>query len=290
MPLTTLGAAVDDYLRRGAEERDLSHHTLDAYRRDLGRFVDEVGRDTRLDDVTRRHIRRFLADLTDAGHARRTVSRKASSVRAFLGDCVKRGLLRQNPAASIPLPKRPQTLPQVLPSGGLGEVLDEMSDPDPITLRDRAILELLYATGMRVSELASITTSFDPEAQFIRIEGKGGKERDLPFSPSARAAARRYLADGRPKLATAEAGDALWIGVRGRPLDARGIRRVVKRRLGTFPHALRHSYATHMLEGGADLRAVQELLGHNELATTQIYVSVTKDHLKATHERTHPRA
>jgi integrase/recombinase XerC len=125
---------------------------------------------------------------------------------------------------------------------------------------------------------------------FIRVNGKGGKQRDLPVGDPARRALAAYLADGRDRLAGPGAQDALWVGARGAALGARGIRRVVSARLGTFPHALRHSFATHLLEGGADLRAVQELLGHNELATTQIYTAVTKNHLKATYERSHPRA
>jgi integrase/recombinase XerC len=168
-------------------------------------------------------------------------------------------------------------------------MLDALSGQSPLDLRDRALLEVLYATGLRVSELASLTVTDVARDDFLRVLGKGNKERAVPLSRPARRALRRYLDDGRPHLAKAEAGAALWVGTRGGALDARGVRRVVRNRLGTFPHALRHSFATHLLEGGADLRAVQELLGHVELATTQLYTSVTRQHLKATYERTHPR-
>ena len=151
------------------------------------------------------------------------------------------------------------------------------------------MLELLYATGLRVSELASLKKNDLTRDDFLRVTGKGNKDRAVPLTGPARRALERYVREGRPQLAGAHTGGALWVGVRGGPLGVREVRRVVKRRLGTFPHALRHSFATHLLEGGADLRAVQELLGHVELATTQLYTSVTRQHLKATYERTHPR-
>ena len=148
---------------------------------------------------------------------------------------------------------------------------------------------MLYATGVRVAELASLTTAIRG-ADMITVRGKGNKDRALPVGGPAQLAVERWLAHGRPVLATAVAGDSLWVGVRGRSLDSRGIRRIIHQRAGTFPHALRHSFATHLLEGGADLRSVQELLGHVELATTQLYTAITRDHLKATYERSHPRA
>ncbi len=143
---------------------------------------------------------------------------------------------------------------------------------------------------MRVSELAAMTTRDIGKGHFITVHGKGNTERAVPVGDQARRATATYLQRARPVLAGPASGDALWVGVRGGPLDPRGIRRVVKNRLGTFPHALRHSYATHLLEGGADLRSVQDLLGHSELATTQIYTAITREHLKKTYERSHPRA
>jgi integrase/recombinase XerC len=283
---------VEAYLDRLVTERRLSHHTVASYRADLGAFftfADNAGA-TSLAGVDRRLVRRFVADLSARGLAGRSMGRKASSVRAFYSDAVRRQLVEVNPALGISVPRPTQSLPRVLPARAISRALDEMAGTDPTTLRDRALLELLYGCGLRVAEVAGLTCEAVANRTFIRIDGKGGKQRDVPVGEPARRAVTVYLSRGRGRLAGPTAGEALWVGVRGAPLDARGIRRVVAARLGTFPHALRHSFATHLLEGGADLRAVQELLGHNELATTQIYTAVTKDHLKATYERSHPRA
>jgi site-specific recombinase XerD len=281
---------LDAYLRRLDAERGLSPHTIAAYRRDLTQFAvfcDRLGIQ-RFEDIDRRIVRRFLAQLDTRKYARRSVARKASAIRAFFRDLSRHGSIPANPVAGLQTPKRPTTLPKAIPATQLGPMLDAVSGDEPVDLRDRAILELLYATGLRVSELASLTVADVSRDDFLRVVGKGSKERAVPLGGPARRALQRYLDEGRPRLAC-NAGAALWVGRRGGPLDARGVRRVVRNRLGTFPHALRHSFATHLLEGGADLRAVQELLGHVELATTQLYTSVTRQHLKATYERTHPR-
>ena len=284
--------AVDDYLRRLEAERRLSPHTVDAYRRDLAQFFDFAGRldiDT-LERVDRRVLRRFLAFLDTLGYARRSVARKASTVRSFYADAARRGTVRVNPAAALAQPRRPRTLPSAVPSRALAATLDGVAGTDPESLRDRALLEVLYATGLRVSELASLRTADMQGKEFVRVTGKGRKERVVPVGMPARRAVKRYLEEGRPRLAGTGAGDALWVGRRGGVLDSRSIRRIVRRRAATFPHALRHSFATHLLEGGADLRTVQELLGHNDLSTTQIYIAVTRDHLRSTYARSHPRA
>jgi site-specific recombinase XerD len=287
-----INAAVDDYLERLDTERGLSGHTVDAYRRDLAQFTTMCHRlgVERLDGVERRTVRRFLSQLTTLRYSRRSVARKASSVRAFLEDAARRGEIPANPASGIPQPKRPGTLPKSIPARTLERFLDDLDGSDPVDLRDRALLEMLYGTGMRVSELAAMTVRDIGAAQFITVHGKGNKERAVPLGDKARQATDVYTEAGRPALVRSASGDALWLGVRGGALDARGIRRIVKNRFGTFPHALRHSYATHLLEGGADLRSVQDLLGHSELATTQIYTAVTREHLKKTYERSHPRA
>ncbi len=285
-------AQVEAYLDRLALERSLSPNTVSSYGPDLGSFfafAAEAGADN-LESVDRRLVRKYVADLSSQGFASRSIARKVSAVRAFYADALRRSLVSTNPAEGVTVPRAPQSLPRVVPAATLMAALDQLDAGDPVTLRDRAILELLYGCGLRVGELAALTRRRVADRSFIRIEGKGGKQRDVPVGEPARRALDRYLADGRDHLAGPTAADALWVGVRGAALDARGIRRVVTARLGTFPHALRHSFATHLLEGGADLRAVQELLGHNELATTQIYTAVTKDHLKATYERSHPRA
>jgi site-specific recombinase XerD len=285
-------AAVAEYLDRLSTERGLSPHTIAAYRRDLDQFLTFCERLdlVRLDDIDRRSVRRFVAQLSTRRYARRSIARKLSSVRAFLADAARRGRIAANPAEGVGQPKRPSTLPKSIPARGIEAAIESVDDSSPVGLRDRALLELLYGTGLRVSEAASLTIHDAFDRDFVAIRGKGGRERVVPIGRPAAAAVAVYLRDGRPRLATGDAGDALWVGVRGGALDTRGIRRVVRRRVGTFPHALRHSFATHMLERGADLRAVQELLGHIELGTTQIYTSVTRRHLKATYERSHPRA
>ncbi len=283
---------VEAYLDRLALERRLSPNTVSSYRRDLESFFGfaaESGAND-LGSIDRRLVRRYVADLSTRDFASRSLARKASAVRSFYADAVRRSLVAANPAEGITVPRIPQSLPRVIPTATLAAALDQLNDADPVTLRDRAILELLYGCGLRVGELAGLRRRHVADGSFVRVDGKGGKQRDLPVGEPARRALDRYLASGRNHLAGPGAGDALWVGVRGAAMDVRGIRRVVAARLGTFPHALRHSFATHLLEGGADLRAVQELLGHNELATTQIYTAVTKDHLKATYERSHPRA
>ncbi len=283
---------VEAYLDRLALERRLSPNTVSSYRRDLQAFfgfADGAGVSD-LEGVDRRVVRKYGADLSSRGLASRSIARKASAVRAFYADAVRRSMVPANPADGISVPRIPQSLPRVIPAMTLAVALDQLDGTDPVSLRDRAILELLYGCGLRVAELAGLTRRRVADLSFIRIDGKGGKQRDVPVGAPANRALVAYLSNGRDHLAGPGAGDALWVGVRGSALGARGIRRIVAARLGTFPHALRHSFATHLLEGGADLRAVQELLGHNELATTQIYTAVTKDHLKATYERSHPRA
>jgi integrase/recombinase XerC len=296
----SLGEEVSSYLDRLSSRRRLSEHTVAAYRRDLAQFTRFcVARGvTRLDDIDRRTVRGFVAGLSDDGYAPRSVARKASAVRAFLDEAVRSGRLDASPATGLARPRRPATLPKALPAGAVAGVLDRLGDRvrpgadgyDPVALRDRAILEVLYGTGLRVSELAGLTVDDVPRGDFLTVTGKGGKPRQVPFTGAARRALGDYLDRGRLRLAGPHAGRALWVGVKGGRLDPRGIRRVVQATLGTFPHALRHSFATHLLENGADLRTVQELLGHRELATTQIYTAVSRRHLRATYDRSHPRA
>lgn len=283
--------AVESYASRLAMQRNLSPHSIAAYRRDLRQFFaycDTQGVRS-ITEVDRRMVRRFLGVLDAGGYARRSMNRKSSAIRAFLADAVRRGDLETNPAAQLARPKRPHSLPKALPQRNLSSILDGLTGNEPLELRDRALLELLYATGLRVSELSALTVR-DASGDAVLVRGKGNRDRVVPIGRPAQQAVEKYIRLGRPKLAGEAAGDALWVGARGGPIDARGIRRAVRSRAGTFPHALRHSFATHLLEGGADLRAVQELLGHVDLATTQIYTSITRDHLKATYERSHPRA
>lgn len=287
-----LDDAIADYLHRARVERGLSVHTLDAYERDLAglsAFAEQLGV-SRLDEIDRRMIRRYVANLTTRGFAPSTVARRTSAVRSFLDDAAERGNLPANPAVGVAHPKLPGTLPRAVPAGALAGVLDGIDGTDPEDLRDRALLEMLYGLGLRVSELAGMSMDDPLDGEFLRVRGKGSKDRTVPIGGAARRALDQYRRSGREQLAEDKAGNALWIGVRGGALDDRGIRRVVRARLGAYPHALRHSFATHLLENGADLRSVQELLGHAELATTQIYTAVTRKHMAETYERSHPRA
>ena len=292
VPDLPIDEAVGAFVSRCRIERGLSVHTLDAYRRDLGGFVEFTGRlgIDRVHEIDRRVVRRYVAHLSTRSFSPRTIARRTSALRSFLDDATARGDIPANPAAGVPLIKRPESLPRSIPAGSLGVLLDSIAGTEPVDLRDRALLETLYGTGIRVSEAAQLRMGDIGAADFVRITGKGAKDRVVPVPGPVRTSIRRYVDSGRPRLVGPDAGDSLWIGVRGGPLDPRGIRRVVRARLGTFPHALRHSYATHLLENGADLRSVQDLLGHTELATTQIYTAVTRKHLTETYERSHPRA
>ena len=191
-------------------------------------------------------------------------------------------MIESNPAEGVSQPKLPRSLPRAMPAGALGGALDAISGTEPIDLRDRALLELLYGTGLRVSELAGLTLASVTGGPFVRVTGKGAKDRTVPVPGEATRRIDQYLTRGRPELARVGTGDALWVGAHGSALSDRGVRRIVRLRLGSFPHALRHSYATHLLENGADLRSVQDLLGHSELATTQIYTAVTRKHMTET--------
>jgi integrase/recombinase XerC len=285
-------STVSTYLGRLHGQRRLSPHTLGAYQRDLVQFfvfADRYGVRS-VASIDRRLMRRFVAHLDTRGYAKSSVARKTSSVRSLYADLVARGEVDTNPAAGVVRPKTGSRLPSVVPKRGMVEVLDHLDGDDPVSLRDRAMLEVLYAAGVRVSELTGMRTADVSHGGDLRVVGKGGRIRVLPLGAPAREAVDRWLERGRPHLVGPRSADWLWLGIRGGALDPRGARRIVERRLGTFPHAVRHSFATHLLEGGADLRTVQELLGHVDLATTQIYTHVTRDHLRKTYERSHPRA
>ncbi len=282
---------LERYLTRLKVQRGLSQHSIDAYRRDISQFLAycDGGSIRSVTEVDRRIIRRFLAYLDTVGYSRASIRRKSSAVKGFFADLALRSEVPVNPAQQLARTKKPQRLPKALPQRAVSQIIDAIDGDDPVDLRDRAIFEMLYATGLRVSELASLTTAIGG-ADSLVVRGKGNKDRVVPIGSPAVRSVERWLAEGRPKLLVDPDIESLWIGIRGRSLDTRGIRRIIQQRAGTFPHALRHSFATHLLEGGADLRAVQELLGHVELATTQLYTAITRDHLKATYERSHPRA
>jgi integrase/recombinase XerC len=273
--------------------------TVDAYRRDLAAFLawaDRLGTSSP-GDVQRTTVRRYLAYLATRGFARRTIARRASTLRRYFGWARRVGAVTNDPTAGLSAPRGEARLPRVLHPDELRALLDEpvSAGPDGARdLRDTALLELLYGSGLRVAEASALDIDdLDLAQGRVRVWGKGGKQRVVPLSEPAADALRRWLADGRRDLATeASPGAALFLNLRGRRMTPRDARRALDRRAAapTHPHALRHTFATHLLDGGADLRVVQELLGHADLATTQRYTHVSKERLRSVFDATHPRA
>jgi integrase/recombinase XerC len=273
--------------------------TVEAYQRDLAAFVTWVERLglSSPGDVQRTTIRRYLAYLATRGFARRTIARRASALRRYFGWARRVGAVTSDPTAGLSAPRGEARLPRVLHPDELRSLLDDSGSAGPEgarDLRDTALLELLYGSGLRVAEAAALDVDdLDLAQGRVRVWGKGGKQRVVPVSEPAADALRRWLADGRHELATgASPAAALFLNLRGRRMTPRDARRVLDRRAvaPTHPHALRHTFATHLLDGGADLRVVQELLGHADLATTQRYTHVSKERLRSVFDATHPRA
>jgi integrase/recombinase XerC len=299
-----LSAAVDGFATFLRAERDRSEHTVRAYAGDVANLLDHLVRLGRedLDGLEVATLRSWLARQRSQGRARATLARRASAARTFTAWAKREGLMDTDPGRVLASPKGRRTLPSVLRTDQAATLLtaaaDDAADHDPVALRDQALLELLYATGIRVGELVALDiTDLDGSHRVLRVMGKGRKERSVPYGEPARLAVDDWLSVGRPGLTRAESGDALFLGVRGRRLGARAAREIVHRRLRAVPdapdlgpHGLRHTAATHLLEGGADLRSVQELLGHASLATTQIYTHVSIERLRQTYEQAHPRA
>jgi integrase/recombinase XerC len=286
-------------------ERGLSPNTARAYRTDIESLLDHAARlgAAEPNDIDIATLRSWLAKLTTLGRARTTIARRASSARVFTAFCAKRGLITHDPGLTLATPKAPRALPGVLSVREAAALLKPVTlGDDPaeraVALRDAAMLELLYATGIRVGELVGLDVDdVDHDRRVVRVFGKGGKERSAPLGLPAAKAVERWVANGRSWLVTATSGPALFLGTRGGRIDQRAVRRLVHARLAGVegapdlgPHGLRHSAATHLLEGGADLRTVQEILGHATLATTQIYTHVSVERLRATYDRAHPRA
>ncbi len=298
-------AELDEYLGYLETERNMSPETVRAYRGDLLGFIQFCQRAgvTRPEDVDHRLLRRYLSNLQTRGYSRATVARRSSAVRSFFRFLLQRGNLVSDPAAALSPPRKDRRLPRVLR-------LEEVDDCEArqrlriytTSLRDMALVELLYSTGMRVGELANLDVEdLDTDRGEVIVLGKGRKERIIPVHDAALQLLAGYIEKERPILAANGAGggdgNPLFLSVRGGRLSDRGVRRVVERFFRGLeggkrvsPHTLRHTFATHMLQGGADLRTVQELLGHVDLSTTQIYTHLDKDQLKRVFFRTHPRA
>jgi integrase/recombinase XerC len=298
-------AILDEFADHLMLERGRSAHTRRAYLGDIGSLLDFLAASKAapaLADLTLPVLRSWLAAQAGAGCARTTLARRTSAAKTFTAWATRRGLLPSDPATRLQMPKARRTLPEVLRQD---QALDAMSaaksgaaEGDPVALRDLLIVELLYATGIRVSELCGLDIDdVDTGRRLVRVLGKGDKQRTVPFGEPAQVALTSWLRDGRPALATGASGRALLLGARGRRLGQRQARTVVHQTIAAVngapdigPHGLRHSAATHLLEGGADLRVVQELLGHATLATTQLYTHVSVARLRAVHDQAHPRA
>ncbi len=292
--------AIDRFLDHLRAERGASPQTLRAYATDLRQFrafLDDEAPDSALEDIDHRVVRRFLASLAGTVSTR-TSARKLSTLRSFFDHLVEIGRLEANPARRIRMPKIARKLPAFLSRDEARVLLDDQERGDSVlATRDLAVLELLYGSGLRVSELASLDIADAPAGlTSIRVVGKGSKERVVPVGPPAAEALQRYLAV-REQLVPSSGETALFLNARGGRLTDRSVRRVVKRAgllapllKDLHPHALRHSFATHLLEGGADLRAIQEMLGHANLSTTQRYTHLTVEQLMEIYEACHPRA
>lgn len=280
-------------------ERDVSPHTLRAYLGDLNDLVgyaSGVGV-TEPGELDVSLLRAWLARQHALGRSRATLARRTAAVRAFTRHLHRRGLLDDDPGLLLGTPKRQRDLPTALTQEEAARLLNTMEPDGPLGLRDLAVLELLYGTGVRVSELCGLDIDdLDTGRRTVRVLGKGGRERTVPVGEPAVRAVQDWLRAGRPALSTESSGPALFLGVRGGRLHPTSARRIVHDRIGEVgqvpdlsPHGLRHSAATHLLEGGADLRSVQEILGHASLQTTQIYTHVSPERLKHVHRQAHPR-
>jgi integrase/recombinase XerC len=293
-----------DYRRHLEAERDLSAHSVRAYLTDVGSLLEHARRlgHTELDTLELRTLRSWLAQQQSLGRSRTTLARRATAARVFTAWLARTGRVPADPGSSLASPRAHRVLPPVLRKDEAEALVhaaaEHADDGSPIGLRDVAVLELLYATGVRVGELCGLDVDdLDTERHVLRVLGKGRKERTVPYGRPADLALRLWLRRGRPALLAPHSGSALFLGARGGRLDPRTVRTLVHRRIAEVPgapdigpHGLRHTAATHLLEGGADLRSVQELLGHASLATTQLYTHVTTDRLRRAYQQAHPRA
>jgi len=283
-----------------AVEKGLSKNTLESYRRDLKKFIRflkerEV---TEPAQVDRNLIGSFLGEMKKSGHATATISRTIASIRSFFNFLLEEDVIETNPALELESPRIEKKLPRVLTSREIDRLLEQPRLNEHNGLRDKAMMELLYASGIRVSELVSLNLSdFDPRVGFLRCRGKGMKERIVPVGSSAINYVNEYLRSARAKLCKNNGETALFVNHHGNRMTRQGFWKLLKKYVhkskiagDITPHTLRHSFATHLLENGADLRSVQEMLGHSDISTTQIYTQITRRKIREVYDKTHPRA
>jgi len=282
-------------------ERGLAHNTLESYERDLTQFFDHLKQlgIVSMEETSKTQITSYLAGLKKAGKAAATISRNLVSIRNFYQFLVRERMLDKDPSANMEAPKLEKRLPKVMSMEEVEKLLESPQTDTPNGIRDKAMLETLYATGIRVSELISLNTGdIHLGLGFLRCLGKGSKERIIPLGRIAAQSLDRYILNARPKLLKkARTEEALFVGHLGTRMTRQGFWKIIKKyatqaviQKEITPHTLRHSFATHLLENGADLRSVQEMLGHADISTTQIYTHVTKRRMKEVYNQTHPRA
>ncbi len=283
-----------DLQRRGAADRTRRAYGTDAA--ELAAWATANGLNP--ENVDYKALRRWAARLSQRGAAPRTMARKLASTRSLFRSLVEHGQIAANPADLLPAPKLPHSLPKTLKPADISRLLEKIPAATPLEQRDRALFEIAYSSGLRAEELVDLnTSSVDFDAEQVRIEGKGGKTRFVPVGEPALRSIAAYLERGRPALQSAEPDPALFLSKSGRRLSTSDVRRRLRvwarhaaTQTGVHPHALRHSFATHLLEGGADLRAIQEMLGHASISTTQVYTRVESARLRAAYAKSHPRA
>jgi integrase/recombinase XerD len=297
--------AIDKFLNYLKVEKGFSQNTIEAYQNDLYQlvgFLEEAAKGGTILPWTafdRQSVLSYLTNLKERRYAATTVARKVAAIKSFFSFLVAEGLVKDNPTRDVPSPRVGKSLPKPISITQARQLLEETEKrATPEAKRDKAMLQLLYASGMRVSELVSLNLNdVDTDGGYVRCFGKGHKERLIPIHSQAVAALKDYMSQGRPRMKAGGGEEALFLNRRGERLTRQGLWQIIKgyakaAKLGIdiTPHTLRHSFATHMLSGGADLRSVQELLGHANISTTQVYTHLTTEHIRRAYEKSHPRA
>ena len=272
---------LDQYLDSLEKIKNYSPNTIKSYKNDILQYLDE--------EVVLGEFSKYLKICSKKKFSKTTINRKITSIKTFLIWCIEKNYLESTSLKSVKNLKTEKKLPNVLTANYINQLLDSLPSKDPKDIRDKAILELMYSSGLRVSEVSNLFIKDIKNNKSIKVLGKGNKERVLPITSRAYDVINKYLVHSRTVFVNEKSDSFLFLGVRGGQLSDREIRRIVKLRVGTFPHSLRHTFATHLLDGGADLRIVQELLGHNDPSTTQIYTHVSKKQMKKKYKQSHPR-
>lgn len=272
---------LNQYLDSLQKIKNYSPNTIKSYKNDIQQYLNE--------DIILGEFAKYLKICSKKEYTKSTINRKITSIKTFLNWCIEKKYFDITALKSVRSLKNEKKLPNILTSNYINELLDELPIKDDKDIRDKAILELMYSSGLRVSEVSDLTLNDIKKNRSIKVIGKGNKERVLPLTSRAYEAINSYIKYSRKIFINQKSYSYIFLGVRGGKLSDREIRRIVKLRVGTFPHSLRHTFATHLLDGGADLRIVQELLGHNDPSTTQIYTHVSKKQMKKKYEQSHPR-